>query len=570
MYSIGSEKHSYRTASTIDFDVGSANFDGLQHSFLFHQECNLADHYRCFQYCSLFPPDFEFERDKLVQLWIAEGFINVEITERIEDVAELYFDKLVDDKVIIPSKTDTFYGQMIYKVNALAGSAQFLTGSDYLRIDEGHLGEIQAAALHLSLQCKKFDQKIFDDLKKFKQLRTLLLLGGTGSPTKQLRNDSFLGFKLLRTLDLSSTGISELPGSIGLLESLRCLDLSETLIKLLPDSIDRLSFLQTLRLRGCVEVHALPKDLRKLINLRHLEFDIVTQLMSMPKGLRSLVKLHTLKAFIVGRNDGCGIGELKNLNNITGSFCILKLGNVLNANEAKEAAIGDKKHITKLELRWNDYGNVNSQIETEILESLQPHFGLKELQIVFYHGSKLPSWISNPSFTDLASITLHECINCDILPSIGELPSLKFLEINQMHSLKDINSLFCRNQGTRGYNAFPMLEKLILDNMLNLEKWSGLEDGDFPSLHYISIRYCPKLSMLPVLSHLRTLLYLEISHCMQLISLPVGGMPCSLESLIIRECPIISEQCLKDGEQDWFKKSHLRDIWIDFKRISLN
>ncbi|KAK4404701.1 hypothetical protein Sango_0838700 [Sesamum angolense] len=102
----------------------------------------------------------------------------------------------------------------------------------------------------------------------------------------------------------------------------------------------------------------------------------------MPTGMGNLSKLQTLKAFIVGKNDGCGIGELKNMNDITGSFCISRLENVTNAEEAKQAALADKQRIDKLELRWHDHGNDNSQDTAEILECLQPHFHLKELEII--------------------------------------------------------------------------------------------------------------------------------------------------------------------------------------------
>lgn len=32
---------------------------------------------RCLAYCSIFPPEHEFEKEKLVHLWMAEGFLEI-------------------------------------------------------------------------------------------------------------------------------------------------------------------------------------------------------------------------------------------------------------------------------------------------------------------------------------------------------------------------------------------------------------------------------------------------------------------------------------------------------------
>ncbi|PIN09592.1 hypothetical protein CDL12_17827 [Handroanthus impetiginosus] len=228
------------------YDVGSSN-DPTQTAsdlqFGLHNASNYLQ--RCVQHCSLFLPDSEFEKDKLVQLWTAEECIEVEATKRMEDVANLMFDTLVKNEVIMPSKFDNLYRQMKYKVNTSKSSTWFLKQGNYLRIDEGNLDEMYGEALHLT---------VHEDC---------------GFLIKQLPNDIFLDSKLLRTLDLSHTHISELPGTIGKLESLRCLDVSETPIKRLPESTDRLCFLQTLKLRACFGLFALPRGLDRLINQVH-------------------------------------------------------------------------------------------------------------------------------------------------------------------------------------------------------------------------------------------------------------------------------------------------------------
>ncbi|RAL42409.1 hypothetical protein DM860_017589 [Cuscuta australis] len=522
---------------------------------------------RCIEHCKLFLPNSEFGKDKLVQMWVAEDCIELRVAERMENVGYSYFDALVREKVIVPSKFDKVHREMKYKFNTCQVSDGLLNQGNYLRINACELGTIRREALHLTWQCKKIDQTFFDVLKNFKELHTLVVNEGCSDLITVLPHDIFLGLRFLRTLDLSRTHIEEIPGSIGKLESLQYLDFSGTPIKQLPDSTDRLHCLQTLNLKACFSLFTLPRGLGMLVNLRHLDLDIVSQLKSMPKGMGNLIELQTLRAFIVGKDDGCGIGELKHMNEITGSFCISGLENVSNAEEAKGAALSDKQYIDKLELRWRRCGFDKFQDTTEILESLQPHFGLKVLQLTFYGGLKLPSWISNPAYADLASITLYKCIKCHFLPSIGELPSLKLLHIFSMENLRNINTVFCGNHETKVVTAFPRLEELTLDSMPALEEWTGVEDGDFPRLRRISVRYCPKLRLLPSLMLMCSLEHLELRDCTQLVSVTQGLLPGTLESLIIRGCPGINRRCREDGGLDWLKFASLRNMWIDFEKI---
>lgn len=95
--------------------------------------------------------------------------------------------------------------------------------------------------------------------------------------------------------------------------------------------------------------------MKKLTNRRHLELVVVRQLISMSKRIGNLTNLQTLSAFLVGRDDECGIEELKNMNELSGTFCISRLERVSSLDKAKEAALIDKKYLNKLELQWMIY-----------------------------------------------------------------------------------------------------------------------------------------------------------------------------------------------------------------------
>lgn len=77
----------------------------------------LSDRLRCF--CSLWPPNFEFHKDKCIQLWVAQGFFDFECGRRIEIVANEHFEDMLKKNFIVQSRTGIPIESMMYKVNML-------------------------------------------------------------------------------------------------------------------------------------------------------------------------------------------------------------------------------------------------------------------------------------------------------------------------------------------------------------------------------------------------------------------------------------------------------------------
>ncbi|KAK6151378.1 hypothetical protein DH2020_014013 [Rehmannia glutinosa] len=524
----------------------------------------------CILFCSVFPSDYQFTKDMLVWQWIAEGLTNLTEEEMEEEVCIQCFDILLNLDYIVASGYDHFVGQMMYKIGDKM--IEFLQKQPlepkflkYLDSKQTHVAKIE----HLSFAFMEIDHIKFGILKHCHQLQTLIIHGCFGSKVERLPSDLFLEIKALKILNLSRTNILELPSSVEYLGELRYLDMSETPIRWLPESIWCFSNLQTLKLDGCLSLVGLPRCTSKLINLRHLVLDVVRQLQSMPTGIGKLSNLQTLGAFLVGEDEGSRIGELKNMNKLKGSLRILNLENVMTREEAAEAGLCNKRDLKTIELQWSDLQDEKNPDEEEILESLQPPFGIQELKILFYSGGVLPSWISNPSFGELVSITLYRCRYFDILPCLGELPSLKLLNIVENNEVVEINSFFSKKLANQHHVAFPKLEKLSFDSMSVLGKWMGLEIGDFPNLRYLIIEYCPKFVGLPFLSHLNSLLHLEISYCPELSCLPEGGLPHTLESLMIKDCPKLKGRCCNEQCEDWSKVARVRAFYIDNQKVSL-
>ncbi|KAK6127242.1 hypothetical protein DH2020_039005 [Rehmannia glutinosa] len=479
----------------------------------------------CILFCSILPLEYRFTKDVLIWQWIAQGLIKLDEDEIMEEAGSQSFDALLNLDYIVVVVYGYTFDQAKYKVGdkmIVFLQDQLLEPKFQKNLDSK---EIDVAKVeHLSLASKEVDHINFDILKRCSRLQTLI--------------------------------IHRCFGSI----ELRYLDISETPLMRLSKCICCLSNLQTLKLDGCSKIYELPDCTSELINLRHLILDVARMLDSMPKGIGKLTKLRTLKAFLVGDCDGYRIGELKYLNKLKGSLSIRKLENVMNKEEATEACLCNKHDLKKIELYWSVFWDEKNPNEEEILESLQPPFGIQELKIFFYRGGVLPSWISSPLFSELVSIVLYRCKYYDSLPSLGDLPSLKLLEIVENNVVMKIDSLFCRKQSNQHHVAFPKLEKLSFESMSKLEKWTGLKNGDFPSLNSLSIMYCPKFVGLPLLLHLKSLSYMVISSCPKLSCLPKGGLPPMLETLRISDCPMLNERCYN---KDWSKVAHVRNFCID-------
>ncbi|XP_026427804.1 putative disease resistance RPP13-like protein 1 isoform X1 [Papaver somniferum] len=211
-------------------------------------------------------------------------------------------------------------------------------------------------------------------------------------------------------------------------------------------------------------------------------------------------------------------------------------------NNIKDCLI-DKKWIHKLELVWNSWQSAIFAADT--LARLEPHKNLKYLVVYRYSGIKFPTWVSDASFSNLETIRLDACINCEFLPPIGQLPSLKSLHIDgPMQQLHQIDSEFCGKRMGK-MKSFPSLRTLHLQSLSYLETWSGLEKGDMPLLQKLNICSCGKLISLPTLRFLVSLQELHIQSCRKLQKLPDKRLPRSVSSLIIVDCPVLLESCKK-------------------------
>ncbi|XP_014523874.1 putative disease resistance RPP13-like protein 1, partial [Vigna radiata var. radiata] len=472
---------------------------------------------RCFVYCSLYPKDYEFEKDELILLWMAEDLLKAPRKEKtLEEVGEEYFDDLVSRSFFQRSNDCFIMHDLMHDL------ATFLGGQFYFRANElGKKTKIDRKTRHLSFArfsdlCSDID--VFETVKFS---RTFLMINYRDYPFNKEKAPRIIVsmLKYLRVLKFSDyKGELVLPDSIGELIHLRYLNLNGTSIAMLPESLCNLYNLQTLKLGSCFNMTKLPRNIQNLVNLRHLQI-LNTPIEEMPKRMGKLNQLQDLDYYVVGKHKENSIKELGGLPNLHGWFFIQKLENVTKGEEALEARIMDKKHIAHLYLIWSEgnYDIIDFQIELDVLAKLQPHQDLKSLEIRGYRGKRFPEWVGNFSYQNITVLHLKHCNNCCMLPSLGQLPSLSNLVISNMNSVKTIDAGFYNKDDCSYVTPFPFLKYLSFYDMPCWEVWNAFDSEAFPVLENLYIEKCPKLrGGLP--DHLPALKTLSIDNCELLVS----------------------------------------------------
>ncbi|MED6155552.1 hypothetical protein PIB30_006054 [Stylosanthes scabra] len=463
---------------------------------------------RCFVYCSLYPKDYQFRREELVLLWMAEGFLQrPKAGSTLEEVGCEYFNDLASRSFFQPSNdADSFVMHDLMHDLATFYGEKFYFRTFEVKNELKH----DTKTRHLSYVLGSEDSisKIQEVCDSLKHARTLLEMDADDGFSEGIIDPCHLleQLKCLRVLSFKFFSGEEglLHDSIGELIHLRYLDLSETGVTTLPESLSFLYNLQTLKLRYCVELKKLPSNMQNLVNLRHLD-TVGTQLEEMPKGMSKLQDLQFLSNYVVGKHDENGVGELGGLAHLHGSLFIQKLENVKNGGEAWNARMAEKIHLNDLRLSWSSVEEsevCDSQTEKDVLDKLHPHKNLKELRIFRYRGTMFPDWVGQPSYNNITELWLSGCKNCWVVPSLGQLPSLMELRFSGFDMVKKIGAEFYKADGTHHHHhqdtPFRSLKTLRFESMRSWEEWESYECRDddrapFPQLENLWIEECPKL-----------------------------------------------------------------------------
>ncbi|CAA7405931.1 unnamed protein product [Spirodela intermedia] len=311
----------------------------------------------CLLYSSLFPQGYQFSKEQMVRLWMAQGLVEPPPKRETpwkrrrldqEDEGLQNFDELVSGSFIIQDPEDwTQYSipKLIWDLlNDISGEEEYVRRAD--------MCDPLCKCRHLLLNPKdgsfRLDPDSFFDSPG---LRSLIFM-----PRIKLRleilDQDLSSLKRLRSLDLSNTSVTTLPESVGGLKHLRFLALNHTGITELPESVSKLYNLQVLELKNCYWLEKLPSGLGNLVNLRYLDTGDDRPRVNMPKGIQKLVNLQRLAGLDLQKGkELCGLRELKALSKLT-ELGVSGLCNLVDSEDAKEASMQDKKSLKVLKLNW--------------------------------------------------------------------------------------------------------------------------------------------------------------------------------------------------------------------------
>lgn len=389
----------------------------------------------CLLYLSIFPEDYEIQRDRLIRRWIAEGFINTEGGQDLEEIAERYFNDLINRSMIQPVKIQ-FDGRVDScrvhdMVLDLLISKSIEENFATFVGDQNQKLVLQHKIRRLSLNCYSQENVIVPPTAIISHCRSLSIFGYT----EQM--PSLSKFRFLRVLDIENG--EEMESSciehVRKLCQLKYLRLDVRTISAFPEQLGELQNLQTLDIRW-TKIRKLPKDIVQLQNLTCLRVNSL----ELPEGIGNLHALQELREIKVKWDSLASslleLGRLTKLRILGLRWCIVNTHS--NKETFAENLVSSLRKLGRLNLRSlcirGDYGYSIPLKEMYgysidfLLDSWfpSPHLLQKFQMDAYYFFPRVPAWIASLDNLTCLHININP-VKEDTFEILGALPALLFL-----------------------------------------------------------------------------------------------------------------------------------------------
>ncbi|XP_014494614.1 disease resistance protein RPP13-like [Vigna radiata var. radiata] len=410
----------------------------------------------CFLYLGLFPEDFEIPVTSLLQIWVAEGFIQDTGNRDPDDVAEDYLYELIDRSLVQVVKVKLNGGLATCQVHDLVRDLCISESKkdNMFEVCTDNNILIPTKPRRLSIQ-SDMGHYISSSNNDHSCIRSLFFFDPWHYIHRREWKWLLDDFKLVRVLEIESHWCYKFPSKLGNFINLRYLRI-ESVSSFVPDSILNLCNLQTINMGIWKDENPIsfPIQMWKLKHSRHLNSVCSLKL----RGRCSDEKMWNLQT----------ISPLR-LN--TEATSLIKKGTFPNIKRIGLYVNGCEDELSKLLPNLQQFKHLNK---------LMIHKALKLLtsEVIF------PS-----SITEL-SLSMIRCITDEGMNSLRNHSKIKILRLSGddkwVGSTIDLNCVD---------GSFPQLEVLEMESLL-VRKWE-LGHGAMQRLQDVFIHRCPVLDNLP-------------------------------------------------------------------------
>ncbi|KAJ4972525.1 hypothetical protein NE237_005699 [Protea cynaroides] len=478
----------------------------------------------CFLYLGLFPEDSLIDCETLIQLWIAEGFIQMRGEESMEDVAEDYLEELTQRNMIQVEKRRSNGSVEICRIHDLLREFVISKGRqdkflDILGNKGSHTCHTMSRRLAVHSTIEEDEGTIIPNISSLNCPRSMLCFDNLSNVRSLVDKSFYKSFKLLRVLDLGGAAwnLQSLPDEIGKLVLLKYLNLSGvSKIKWLPFSIRNLRNLQTLNISR-TGIRGIPGSVFELEELRHFygntDYDSTDNEFSCTLVQRKIIDYYYHSGI-------CGappqrIGRLRNLQTLS----------ITGDNWICDDDFSQLTHLRKLQI----YGVKMDRFGAALFNSIRKLIYLRELYIQWDEG-KLQFQDSLSQHVHLYKVTLMGEV--EKLPTDPDAfpPNLTELNLHHTaleqdegdHSIQTLAALkklkvilfgcdfFVGKRMVFPAEGFPNLISLDIHDLTELEEWN-VGEGSLPNLKFLTLGRLRSLRELPDgLRHVTTLQKLSL------------------------------------------------------------
>ncbi|XP_078165409.1 putative disease resistance RPP13-like protein 3 [Carex rostrata] len=454
-------------------------------------------HKSCFRYLACFPEDYEIQAEPLMNMWIAEGLIDVRNGMQLEGCAEDYLEELVQRCLVQVVERSPDGAIKSIRVHDLLREVALSEAkeNDFLYIwKEEHVEQdvsmTRRVAFHKGIDASNDNDDPGASTKisniKMPKLRTFLYLD-------QCNDIIGSRFLLLRVLELRNTkSFKDLPTDLKKMIHLRYLGLEGTQVFVIPSWIGHLQNLQTFDISHTV-IQELPESFWKITSLRHVHYSSISSYVDQfycplvgPPSTANLVNLRSLGSFQVP------ISWKKSFPYLIGVRKLNLHCKDRNDGMLMHDLISKLKNL--LSVRFDNFYPPRKMIDF----STSPSY--ENIHTMCLSGNATVGIAELPA--NLTKLTLFSFVlNGDPMPKLEKLRSLKCLDLNFITIMAD--TIVCT------YGGFPRLQSLKLNHVQKIMEWK-VDYGALPVLNYLLIKSCNDLRALPDLQCVTTLQELKI------------------------------------------------------------